>query len=239
MWTPLEEESPLQAVAYLRVSTQEQAQEGVSLATQEERIRAYCAMARLDLVEIFREEGVSAGKQLRLRPVGRQLVETLTSRRATHLVALKLDRLFRDAVDCLTATREWDDLGVTLHLVDLGGQCLHTGSAMGRMFLTMAAGFAELERNLIAERTAQAMAHLKAEGRHLGAPPLGFEMVDGELVPKSEEGATVARIIELRKRALTLAEIADTLEQEGHATKRGGKWAPSSVHKILSRAKQS
>jgi site-specific DNA recombinase len=228
----------MQAVAYLRVSTQEQAQEGASLAAQEERIRAYCTMSRLNLVQVFREEGVSASKPLEDRPVGRGLVERLRSRQATHLVAMKLDRLFRDAVDCLTVTREWDAIGVTLHLVDMGGQCLNTGSAMGRMFLTMAAGFAELERNLTAERTSQAMAQRKAEGRHVGAPALGYQMVDGQLLPKEEETATVARVVELRQESLSLREIAAALEQEGYATKRGGKWAPSAVHKILARTQK-
>lgn len=115
------------------------------------------------------------------------------------MVAIKLDRLFRDAVDCLTATREWDRAGTTLHLVDMGGTCLNTGSAMGRMFLTMAAGFAELERNLISERTAAAMSHLKAEGRHVGSPGLGFEMVAGQLVANETEQVAVQRALELRQ----------------------------------------
>ena len=68
----------------------------------------------------------------------------------TAVVAAKLDRLFRDAADCLNMSRRWDDAEVGLHLIDMG---IDTRSAMGRAFLTMAAGFAELERNLIGERT--------------------------------------------------------------------------------------
>ena len=224
------------AVAYLRVSTTEQANEGCSLDAQLERVKAYCVMSNLDLVAIFREEGVSGAKALDTRPQGRQLVEALKSGQATHVVAMKLDRLFRDAVDCLTATREWDRAGTTLHLVDMGGTCLNTGSAMGRMFLTMAAGFAELERNLISERTATAMSHLKAEGRHVGSPGLGFEMKEGQLVANETEQVAVQRALELRQSSKTLREIAAQLEAEGHPTKRGGKWAPSVVREILTRA---
>lgn len=227
----------MKAVAYLRVSTAEQANEGCSLNAQLERVKAYCVMTGLELVAVFREEGVSGAKPLDSRPQGRQLVESLKNGQASHLVAMKLDRLFRDAVDCLTATREWDQAGTTLHLVDMGGTCLNTGSAMGRMFLTMAAGFAELERNLISERTSAAMTHLKAEGRHVGAPGLGFEMVAGQLVANEAEQVAVERAKELRESFLTLREIAAQLEAEGHPTKRGGKWAPSVVREILTRAK--
>src|SRR6266576_5058844 len=72
---------------------------------------------------------------------------------------MKLDRLFRDAEDALRQTKAWDRTGISLHLVDIGGQSMNTGSAMGRMFLTLMAGFAELERNLIAERTTAVLAH--------------------------------------------------------------------------------
>jgi DNA invertase Pin-like site-specific DNA recombinase len=226
----------MNAVAYLRVSTTEQANEGCSLAAQLERVRAYCVMAGLELVTVYREEGVSGSKPLDTRPQGRQLAEALRNSQATHVVAMKLDRLFRDAVDCLTATREWDRAGTTLHLVDMGGTCLNTGSAMGRMFLTMAAGFAELERNLISERTTTAMTHLKAEGRHVGSPAMGFEMVAGQLVANEVEKLAVQRALELRESSLTLREIAAQLEAEGHPTKRGGKWGPSVVREILTRS---
>lgn len=225
------------AVAYLRVSTTEQANEGCSLDAQLDRVKAYCVMTGLELLAIFREEGISGAKALDTRPQGRQLVEALKSGKAGHVVAMKLDRLFRDAVDCLTATREWDRAGTTLHLVDMGGTCLNTGSAMGRMFLTMAAGFAELERNLISERTSAAMTHLKAEGRHVGSPATGFEMMAGQLVANEAEQVAVQRAVELRESFLTLREIAAQLEAEGHPTKRGGKWAPSVVREILTRAK--
>ena len=226
----------MKAVAYLRVSTTEQANEGCSLAVQLERVQAYCVMAGLELVTVYREEGVSGSKPLDTRPQGRLLVETLRNGQAAHVVAMKLDRLFRDAVDCLTATREWDRAGTALHLVDMGGTCLNTGSAMGRMFLTMAAGFAELERNLISERTTTAMTHLKAEGRHVGSPATGFEMVAGQLVANEVEQLAVQRAMELRENFLTLREIAAQLEAEGHPTKRGGKWAPSVVREILIRS---
>lgn len=216
----------MKAVGYVRVSTLDQAREGVSLDAQTERIRAYCTMAGLDLVAIIREEGVSGARSLDSRPGGRELLQALAGGEVYHVVALKLDRLFRDAVDALTSTREWDRAGVSLHLVDMGGQTLNTGSAMGRMFLTMTAAFAELERNLISERTRTALQHKKAQGIRLGGIPLG---------ETEEELRTVARIFELRGQDVTFRAIAATLTAEGHRTKKGGQWAAQTVRKVLAR----
>lgn len=130
------------AVLYVRVSTTEQAREGVSLEAQEERLLAYCKLMGLDPVVLIREEGVSGGKALTTRPGGHELADLISKKKAGHVIALKLDRLFRDAEDALHQTKAWDKAGITLHLVDMGGQSLNTSSAMGRMMLTMMAGFA-------------------------------------------------------------------------------------------------
>ena len=105
------------AEGYGRVSTDEQAREGVSLDVQEERIRSYCAAVGLTLTRFHREEGVSGGKELAVRPLGRALVESAEAGKVRHVVALKLDRLFRDAADCLNQTKSWDKAGVALHVV--------------------------------------------------------------------------------------------------------------------------
>lgn len=224
-----------QAAAYVRVSTAEQAREGVSLEAQEERVRAYCTMAGLQLVAVLREEGVSASKPLASRPAGTELLRQLAIGQVQHVVTLKLDRLFRDAADALVLTRDWDRTGVALHLVDMGGQTINTGSAMGRMFLTMMAGFAELERNLISERTAAALHHLKKQGRHVGAPPLGVASVAGGLAEIDSEQASIQRMAQLRGEGLTLQKITEVLTAEGHKTKRGGAWHPSTVMRALGR----
>jgi DNA invertase Pin-like site-specific DNA recombinase len=89
------------AVAYCRVSTEEQARGGVSLDAQAERLEAYCRSAGLHLVELVKEEGVSGAKRLDTRPGGKQLLPLVNWGKVQHIVALKLDRLFRDAQDAL------------------------------------------------------------------------------------------------------------------------------------------
>ncbi len=222
----------MKAIGYARCSTADQAREGVSLDVQEERVRAYCAMAGLNLIAVVREEGVSGTKPLADRPSGKGMLRLLAARKIQHVVALKLDRLFRDAADALTQTRAWDREGVALHLVDMGGQTLNTATAIGRMFLTLTAAFAELERNLISERTTAALKHKKAAGAHIGAPGFGFRVVDHALVPVPEELAIVEEVRRLRADGKTLREIARSLTDRNILTRRGGQWGPEQVRRL-------
>jgi len=214
----------MKAIAYARVSTEEQAREGVSLDLQEARIRAYCQMQGLDLVAVVREEGVSASKPLASRPGGAELLQLIAEHQAGHVVALKLDRLFRDTADALTLTRKWDKAGLALHLVDMGGQTLNTASAMGRMFLTMTAAFAELERNLIAERTSAALRHKQEQGEVVSRAPRGLRIVGTRLEadPESDGLQMATRARELREQGLTYRAVAEQLTREGYRPRRKG-----------------
>jgi len=221
------------AVCYIRVSTEEQARGGVSLAAQEERLAAYCKMAGLEIVEVIREEGVSAGKPLATRPGGERLLQLVACKKAKHVVALKLDRLFRDAEDALHQTKGWDKAGIALHLVDMGGQTLNTATAMGRFFLNMMAGFAELERNLIAERTATALAHKKAHREVYSPTPYGFDRVEERLLENAQEQETLAQVFAWRRAGWSLRTIAGELNRRGIPTKQGGRWYASTVRYLL------
>lgn len=228
---------------YVRVSTQEQQLEGVSLEAQEARGRSYCQLHRLSEPVLFMDGGVSGSVPLAERDAGRQLVEAVRTGRVRHVIAVKLDRLFRDAVNCLEVTHRWDKEGVALHLIDMGGQAVNTTTALGRFFLTIMAGAAEMERNLIRERTKSALQHKKQRGDRLGADPLGYrtpepgkpmQPVDGEL-------QAVKLILSLRRRDArrwSFREIAARLEREGHKSKRGGAWSPSTVKQVWDRRTQ-
>lgn len=208
------------ALAYVRVSTTEQAKEGVSLDDQEERIRAYCKMSRLGLSAVAREEGISAAKPLVSRPGGQRLARAVATKRVRHIIALKLDRIFRDAADALNQTRAWDRAGVALHLLDMGGQTLNTATAMGRMFLTITAAFAELERNLIAERTEAALQYKKSKRQVYGAVPYGYSRCGDALKVIEMEFDMVRKIQDWHARGWPLRKIADTLNRRWVRTKR-------------------
>jgi DNA invertase Pin-like site-specific DNA recombinase len=228
-----------EAVGYIRVSTEEQSREGVSLDAQEASIRAYATMRGLHLIRIFREEGVSGGVPLAKRPQGRLLVETLGKRAGpSHIVAVKLDRLFRSASDALNHANAWGKAKRALHVIDMGGNAVDTTSAMGKMFFTMTAAFAEMEKNLTGERTRAALTLLRTTGKvYCHVTPLGFDRSGDRLVVNRRETTTVKKIGKLRADGLSLGKIADRLNQTKVPTKLGGSWYAVTVAKVLARSK--
>ena len=224
------------AVIYIRVSTADQAEHGVSLDAQRERLSAYALACGLDVVAVVREEGISGTIPLADRPEGSRVAEMVSSEKVRHVIALKLDRLFRSAVDALATTAEWDKSGIALHLVDMGGSSLNTGSAMGRMMLTMMAGFAQFERDLTAERTTAALAHKKANGAAYSPTPFGKTREGDALLDNEEELGIITRIRGWREEGFSLRGIASRLNDEGVSTKQGRTWHASTVRYILNNA---
>src|SRR4029077_7504621 len=108
-------------------------------------------------------------------------------RKGDVVIAPKLDRLFRSALDALQVVADLRRRGVALHLLDLGGDI--SGNGMSKLFLTIAAAFAEAERDRIRERVTQSKADQKARGRYLGGTvPFGYRRGgSGELVPHEAE----------------------------------------------------
>ena len=221
------------AVGYIRVSTDAQADHGVSLETQRESLAAYALISKLDLVDVVADEGVSASIPLADRPGGAQLLGLVKDRPAQHVVAMKLDRLFRDVVDMLTMTRAWDRSGVAMHLIDYGGSSLNTSSAMGRMILTMQGATNEFERNVIAERTKAALQYKKRHGLAYNHTPLGYVRAGDELHRDRGEQELIARIMGWRRDGISYGAIAKRLNAEGITGKQGGAFHASTIHKIV------
>ncbi len=229
----------MNAIGYVRCSTQEQTDSGLGLDAQRQRIRAYATLKGLTLVEIVVDAGVSGGKPLASREGGSRLLELLRKRRADNVVMLKLDRVFRDARDCLTIVEQWQKKGIALHIIDLGGNAMDTTSAAGRFMLVVLAGAAEMERNLTRERTRAAMAVKRANGQRIGSVPYGFDLAsDGTtLVANEAEQAVIREIRTMREAGKTLKAIANALTERAVPTKTGksSRWSHSAVARILRR----
>ncbi|NIV39357.1 MAG: recombinase family protein [Anaerolineae bacterium] len=225
----------IKAISYVRVSTVEQASEGISLAAQQDAIRAYARFKNMELVHELTDAGVSAGKPLQERDGGRRLFQYAGYPHIRAVIAFKLDRLFRDAADCLAVTRIWDELEVDLHLVDLGGQPVDTSTAMGRFFLTIMAGVAEMERNLIRERTKAAMAHLKSLGKRVGSIPYGYKLApDGRtLLKEPQEQRVIANARALRREGLSLRKISAALQAKGMRSRNGRPFQATQIKRML------
>ena len=140
----------------------------------------------------------------------------------------------------MAVTGDWDRRGVALHLVDMGGQAIDTSTAMGRFFLTVLAGAAEMERNLIRERTAASMQYKKAKGEFTGGPsvPFGYRLDADQvhLVKVQEEQLVIEAARRNREAGLSLRQVAQKLSEAGCRSRTGQPFQGEQVRRMLRRA---
>lgn len=204
---------------YARVSTAKQVNEGESLDVQRRQIEGYAHMQGLSLADIVVEEGVSGSIPVGQRPAGGPLFAALKP--GDVVIAPKLDRLFRSALDALTVVENLKGRGVKLHLLDLGGDI--AGNGLSKLFLTIAAAFAEAERDRIRERVSQVKADQRTRGRYLGGKvPFGFRVNEGQLVPHDGDQEAIREMIALRKQGKALRAIADAMRANGYRISHEG-----------------
>jgi DNA invertase Pin-like site-specific DNA recombinase len=215
----------MKVIGYVRVSTEEQASSGVSLAAQAGKLQAYAALYDLELIDIVEDAGQSA-KSLN-RPGLQRVLESLRNGHAQGVLVAKLDRLTRNVADMAALITDYfgDRARHAATLLSVADQ-VDTRTAAGRLVLNILASVSQWEREAIGERTRTALQYKKEQGVRLGAPALGAD---------EHELSTLARIRELRSESMSLREMAATLTSEGHRTKRGGKWAPETLRKVLVR----
>ena len=299
------------AVGYIRVSSDDQAREGLSLEAQERKIRAYCDLKGLELVTIFKDEGISGFKPLEKRPGGLSALaslgfvlqslsnhngngknfkstlendlqkgpkferlsvpegnewqrsdntpktaqdygnlgvnertvagDILQSKNGTiysypgepvagNLVAIKLDRLFRNTGDAISKSQEFQKKGINLHLLDVS---VDTGTATGKMFFTVLAMLAQFERDITGERTKTVLDMKRKDGKVWNHTPFGYDRVGDLLIPNKKEQKGIQMMKKLHEQGYSLREIAGELELAGIPPKRGGEWQKYSIYKII------
>jgi len=219
-----------QAIGYVRVSTEQQASEGVSLEAQRAKIEHWCKANDYELVNVYVDAGIS-GKSMDKRP---GLLDALKSlKKGMALVSYSLSRLARSTKDALSigesvAKKKADMVSLT--------EQIDTTTAAGKMMFQMLSVLAEFERNLVAERTTNALQHKKRTGqKYTNQTPYGFEAIEGRLVQVQQEAEIVAEIQAARSSGSTLQFIADGLNGRGIPTKTGKTWAPATIHLLLKR----
>jgi DNA invertase Pin-like site-specific DNA recombinase len=222
---------PLRAVGYIRVSTEEQARDGVSLEAQSERLKGYAGLYGITLVSVLADRGASA-KTL-VRPGLAEALLMLDSRQADALLVAKLDRLTRSVRDLGELLERYFSRHILLSVND----SIDTRTAAGRLTLNVLMSVAQWEREAIVERTKEAMAHKRTKGERLGQIPYGWHLArDGRrLVEVIEEQSAIEAMHQLRATGCSLRKIAAWLTAHHVATKRGGDWYASAVKSILER----
>lgn len=173
------------AVLYCRVSTDDQAENGVSLADQESRLRSYCVAMGYQVLDVLVDAGISGSTEPRQRPGLGRIDTDIHLDAATHLIAVDLSRFSRD-------TRHTLDLVEFLEKHDIAlvslAESLDTKSPSGRLVVTVLAAMNQFQRENIAAKTKSALSHLKATGRRYGNIPYGFRSTEaGNLVADDGE----------------------------------------------------
>ncbi|MGO9121109.1 MAG: recombinase family protein [Desulfomonilaceae bacterium] len=220
------------AVGYVRVSTTEQAVEGISIDMQRAKIRAYAALEDFDLIEIVGDEGIS-GCTIKGRPGIQKIIEMVEKRRVEAVVVFKLDRLARNTIEALELSQLMHRKGVALHSIT---EKLDTRSAIGKFFFTLMASLAEMERGLISERIKAALAHKRQKNQPLSNnPPYGTRVVNNLLVPDPEEWAVIRRILKLHSNGFTAYRITRMLTDAGILNRRGKAFDKSQIRNIIFR----
>lgn len=222
----------MKAVAYCRVSTAAQGEDGVSLQMQRDRIAAWCAGNGYEQEAVY-VETMSGGRAAN-RPELLKAI-ALTCRVHGVLVVFSLSRLARSVKDTLVIAERLEKAGANLASLT---ERIDTNSALGKMVFRLLSTLNEFEKDQLSERTESAMGHLRRTNRRISARiPLGYDLAGdgGTLLPNPTEQRVIEGIRIRREQGQSLAAIANSLQQEGIATKTGGRWYPSTVKAILER----
>jgi putative DNA-invertase from lambdoid prophage Rac len=187
---------PGRCYGYARVSTVQQASDGESLDVQQRQLAGYAQMNDLVVDKVFVERGVSGSKPLGDRPQGAALLAVLKP--GDVVITPKLDRMFRSALDALDVLGKLKEQGVSLHMIDLGGDT--TGNGVSKLVFTILSAVAEAERDRIRERITEVKQDQRRRGEFLGGiAPYGFRRVGRSgLEPISEKQRFIQLMVRLR-----------------------------------------
>lgn len=225
----------MKVLGYVRVSTDEQATSGVSLEAQQTKLEAYASLYDLELVEVIADAGVSA-KSFD-RPGLQRALSMLRRGKAQGLLVAKLDRLTRSMRDLGTLVEEELVKGKWT-LLSVADQ-LDTRTASGRLVLNILGSVATWERDVIGERTKEALSYKRSVGERTSLhAPYGYRVaVEGKVLEADEaEQALLAAIREARARGLSGRAIVAELAQKGFTTRKGTVLRLTQVQRIMHQA---
>lgn len=218
----------MNVVGYVRVSTDEQVREGLSLEAQKSKIKAWTHSMDFKLIALEEDAGIS-GKNISAREGLKRALDLACSQKAA-LVVNSLSRLSRSTRDTLMVADKLDRAGADL--VSLSER-IDTTTAAGKMVFRMLAVLNEFERDQISERTSAILQHLKSRLEAYSPTPYGFTRLGKILRPDPEEQRVIGKIRRMRHQGRSLRHIAKHLNTQKIPSKRGSRWYPSTINYIL------
>ena len=196
--------------SYLRLSHEEQFNNGISLDTQKDRCSKYAILQEMKIDKSY-QELCSGGIEFRKRKVFSKILSQLKS--GDVLVCSRLDRLSRNTLDLLKLVEHLKKIKVGLHFVDIG---LVSGEGIGRIFLIMLSAFAENERLMVSERIKQNKKRYKEENKYLGGyVEFGKQKTNKGIYNQNDkEQEIIDSIVNLKKNGITYRKIADVIKNK-------------------------
>ncbi|MEB3103042.1 recombinase family protein [Ferviditalea candida] len=219
----------MRVAAYVRVSTDEQADKGNSLLEQKERLEAYCKAMGWNRPMFFEDDGFSA-KDMR-RPDAQKMIERVKNNEFEIVLTSKLDRMSRNLLDMLQFVKLLEEHNCSYVSASEG---FDTSTAVGRMVLQLLAAFAEFERERISERVKDNMMSLaRNTDKAITLPCYGYDIVEGKYEINDIEAQYVKLMFELAEEGHGHRMIAKRLNEAGAATKRGKLWDQTNVKRLM------
>ena len=223
----------MKAIGYVRVSTDRQAEQGVSLEAQESKIRAMATVQGAELREVI-VDGWESAKNLN-RPGLQRLLTLVNSGKVNAVIIAKLDRLTRSVKDLCSLLELFEKRGVALVSV---AESLDTASAAGRLVITIMAAVSQWDREAIGERTRDALRHKRTSGERWAIS--GSDSVSPRTAstsnPTPGEQGVLTEIRHLRECGHTPRGIAAALNRQALPTRRGSAWRLEHVARIIKQA---
>jgi site-specific DNA recombinase len=219
---------------YVRVSTEEQAQEGFSIRAQEQKLKDYARIKDWQIYKIYADEGIS-GKDIKGRPAVKELIADVESGKIKNVLVFKIDRLTRSTADLIYLVDTFNKYDCAFNSLL---ESIDTHTASGRMFLKIIGIFAEFERENIIERTRVGVERKVKEGYSLctAQASYGYDRAIGERIQtiNEEEAEIVREIFDMFVTGgETLTNIARLLNLRGVKTKADKTWDSSKIRRLL------
>lgn len=218
-------------VGYIRVSSEEQAREGLSLALQSQKIKVYCNLNDYTLVEIIEDAGVSA-KNIIGRKGFQKVIEMVLNpgNSIDGLIVWKLDRAFRSTINALEISHSLNNSGKNLISIS---ERIDTVTAQGKFYFTLLNALAELERDQTSERTKVILQSKKSRGEFVGKPRYGFQPAGKTLQKNTLHQEVISIIRNLSGQGLSYRCIAQRLNAQSILTKQSKLWTHKQISSII------
>jgi len=219
---------------YVRVSTEEQAQEGFSIRGQQQKLKDYALIKDWSIYKIYADEGIS-GKNITERPAVNELIEDIKAGHVKNVLVFKIDRLTRSTADLLYLVELFNQYDCAFNSLM---ESIDTQTASGRMFLKIIGIFAEFERENIVERVTLGNERKAREGYTLASWRIsyGYDRPKGQEIQtiNKAESVIVREIFEMYVRqGMSITGIARALNLRGVPTKEGSTWSNATVKSVL------